>query len=279
MSGIENGQSVNNQNAPISAEELAGAPSDQEPITEDAGQGVEADSPEVEEPTKPGEGSKPAKGQPKDYDGLRKEYTQNQQKLAETARQVEFYRSMLQDPEIAPIVKAKLAALERGETFTAAQSAQKLQPAAAGEEVLPDYSQMQPNDVIKDIYNRVYTKVRTEMETTFGERIEPEINRIKAEKAQAIVTDFFRVVPEAQTYRNELAVIMGTRNVNLQDAWKIFDYDNAPSRAKQQFEQDIKLKKDANLLQTGSGTPSVKTSKNPTAGQAIEAVLDRLGVK
>jgi hypothetical protein len=278
MSGIENGESVNNQNAPITPEELGAAPVEveQEPI--DDGQGVETDSPDAEEPANLGEGSKPTetpkRGLPKDYDGLRKFSTETSQKLAERERQVEFYKSMLEDPDIAPAVKAKMAAVQKGEKFT---------PAAKAEpdpDTLPDYSQMHPNEVIKDLYNRVYSKVRAEVEQTFGNEIQPEIQRIKTEKAEAVIQTFFSEVPEAQTYRNELALIMQTRNVNLRDAWKIFDYDNAPTRAQKRFEEEIKLKKSANLLQSSSGTPGIKTTgKNPTAGEAINAAMDRLGVK
>jgi len=284
MSGIENSESVNNQNAPITEAELAGTTEVEVQEPAEDGQGIEADSPDAEEPATPGEGSKPTeeskRGLPKDYDGLRKFSTQTSQELAVEKRKNEFYRSMLEDPDIAPVVKAKLSAMENKTQFVPAATPPKQTATEADSEALPDYTQMHPNDVIKDLYTRVYAKVRAEMEQTFGQEIQPEIQRIKTEKAETVINKFMAEVPEAASYRKELALIMQTRNVNLRDAWKIFDYDNAPERAHKKFEDEIKVKRDANLLQSGSGTPGIKTTgKNPTAGEAITATLDRLGVK
>jgi len=280
MSGNEFGESANNQVAPITSEELDNATGVDDLAEDVNGQDDATGSLEAEEEdadASSGEGSDNDKrGLPKDFKGLQGKLTQTSQELATERRKAEFYKTMLADPDIAPILQKKLAAME-GRTVVTPQAPQQAQ-SPDFEETLPDYSRMEPNAIIKDMYNRVYTKVKAEVENMFGTQIKPTIDEVRAEKAQAVISAFFEKVPAAQEYRNELAQIMQTRRVSLEEAWKIFDYDNAPLKAKQVLDKEIRVKKDANMIQSGGGTPSVKVKDRPSATEAINDALKKMGM-
>jgi hypothetical protein len=265
-------QSADNQEIPEAIE-------GEQPET---GQEDETGSPESEETqvTEQGEGleKKADRGLPKDYKGLHAEFTKKSQELSTATRKLEFYQSMMDDPDIASIVKAKIEQARTG----VKPAPQYTRPEAETSEEAVDYEKMTPNEVIAKLSEQITAKVWKQFENMYNAQAKPVLDSVLAEKAENQIQQFFAKNPEAQQYRKEIGELMLARSgTTMEEAWKIINYDNivenAPKKAKEQLEDEITLKKKSNLLTTSGGSTTTKLKEKPTAREAMESAFAQYG--
>lgn len=268
MSVKEEGTIANNQDIP--EVEDAGQGDDSAPESEETGQDIAAGGQEEI----PGKGSETERGLPKDYAGLRKIYTQGQQRLAELTKKTEFYQSLLRDPEISPIIKKRIA--QTGGFEPQEQPAQATQPQAEAE---PVYEKMTPNEIIGYISKKIEKNVWDNFQQLYGTQVQPVLNSVTAKEANNVINSFFSQYPNAKEYATQIGAKMAETGLDIVSAWKIIDYDNAPIKAKEKLDGEIQLKRDANVLKSSGGTPSIKTKGKMTAKESIASTLAELGIK
>lgn len=213
---------------------------------------------EVEEPEKGStteEGKEKGKGLPKDYDGLRAEYTRRTQEWSKKEKELAGLSRWKTDLEASP----------QFQQWT--EDMQRLAKMQAGKQ--PDFESMSDEEKFNYMVDQRVNEI-------LNQKVQPYIDATTQQSATAKVDKFIADNPEAKNHVDNIVKEMEA-GLSMEKAWKLVKADFAKDDAKQEVLQEMETKKNANLQLPGKQPSTPAKGKKMTVEEAAELASRQIG--
>lgn len=207
-------------------------------------------------------------------ENLRKDYTKKMMEIGEVRTKAQAMEDLRNNPEFMDWVKSKAEA-EKAKNVQQEEDIQKV----------VDLSQMDENERAEFIRNRFKDEIKREILKEVKKEVEPIQKTVEFQKEQSVQAQmkatadaFFSKYPDADKFRTPIAEYVRA-GIDLEKAWKVVQFEQAPSKAINQARAELEAKKNANLLTvTDKSSPAKRTDKNyNSAEEATREAMAELG--
>jgi ubiquinone biosynthesis protein Coq4 len=203
--------------------------------------------------------SRLSKAEQKAYKAFQAEFTKSKQKLSDYELFEQQVNSMLSDPEVSALLKAKSE--------------------KAKAEKQPDLSKMSEEEIFNYTVDKRVEEKLSALEQKMEAKYGSFINESLVKQGNQLINDFAQSKGLEVDAVRELAKYAVGHRVSLDEAYKVAYFDKIPEQAKQDALKDLEIKKNANLELGNVPTGATPVSpQKPTIKEALDMARKETGI-